>query len=170
MDRTELSLIKVRNLIQRKKKILIMNQVNVERNQSLKNKIKKAKIKIMMMINMHIKINLKDIKRNITTEVTKRRPLSKPMKSKKRFKRNQLPNIKTKEADVVVAKVIVEMEMGLMDTVKVLVRTEMAVNIVVDKNACITLILLDLNSIKAKKMTPVSTMRKFKQLKLEILK
>ena len=68
------------------------------------------------------------------------------------------------------AKVIVEMEMGLMDTVKVLVRTEMAVNIVVDKNACITLILLDLNSIKAKKMTPVSTMRKFKQLKLEILK
>ena len=92
------------------------------------------------------------------------------MKSKKRFKRNQLPNIKTKEADVVVAKVIVEMEMGLMDTVKVLVRTEMAVNIVVDKNACITLILLDLNSIKAKKMTPVSTMRKFKQLKLEILK
>ena len=170
MDRTELSLIKVRNLIQRKKKILIMNQVNVERNQSLKNKIKKAKIKIMMMINIHIKINLKDIKRNITTEVTKRRPLSKPMKSKKRFKRNQLPNIKTKEADVVVAKVIVEMEMGLMDTVKVLVRTEMAVNIVVDKNACITLILLDLNSIKAKKMTPVSTMRKFKQLKLEILK
>ena len=81
MDRTELSLIKVRNLIQRKKKILIMNQVNVERNQSLKNKIKKAKIKIMMMINIHIKINLKDIKRNITTEVTKRRPLSKPMKS-----------------------------------------------------------------------------------------
>jgi hypothetical protein len=49
MDRTELSLIKVRNLIQRKKKILIMNQVNVERNQNLKNKIKKAKIKIMMM-------------------------------------------------------------------------------------------------------------------------
>lgn len=170
MDRTELSLIKVRNLIQRKKKILIMNQVNVERNQNLKNKIKKAKIKIMMMINIHIKINLKDIKRNITTEVTKRRLLSKPMKSKKRFKRNQLPNIKTKEVDVVVAKVIVEMEMGLMDTVKVLVRTGMAVNIVVDKNACITLILLDLNSIKAKKMTPVSTMRKFKQLKLEILK
>ena len=170
MDRTELSLIKVRNLIQRKKKILIMNQVNVERNQSLKNKIKKAKIKIMMMINIHIKINLKDIKRNITTEVTKRRPLSKPMKSKKRFKRNQLPNIKTKEVDVVVAKVIVEMEMGLMDTVKVLEHTGMAVNIVVDKNACITLILLDLNSIKAKKMTRVSTMRKFKQLKLEILK
>ena len=81
MDRTELSLIKVRNLIQRKKKILIMNQVNVERNQSLKNKIKKAKIKIMMMINIHIKINLKDIKRNITTEVIKRRLPSKPMKS-----------------------------------------------------------------------------------------
>lgn len=68
------------------------------------------------------------------------------------------------------AKVIVEMEMGLMDTVKVLEHTGMAVNIVVDKNACITLILLDLNSIKAKKMTPVNTMRKFKQLKLEILK
>ena len=81
MDRTELSLIKVRNLIQRKKKILIMNQVNVERNQNLKNKIKKAKIKIMMMINIHIKINLKDIKRNITTELIKRRLLSKPMKS-----------------------------------------------------------------------------------------
>ena len=61
------------------------------------------------------------------------------------------------------AKVIVEMEMGLMDTGR-------AVNIVVYKNACITLILLDLNSIKAKKMTPVNTMRKFKQLKLEILK
>ena len=68
------------------------------------------------------------------------------------------------------AKVIVEMEMGLMDTVKVLEHTGMAVNIVVDKNECITLILLDLNSIKAKKMTPESTMKKFKQLKLEILK
>ena len=81
MDRTELSLIKPRNLIQRKKKILIMNQVNVERNQNLKNKIKKGKIKIVMMINIHIKINLKDIKRNITPKVIKRRLLSKPMKS-----------------------------------------------------------------------------------------
>lgn len=79
MDRTGLSLIKVRNLIQRKKKMLIMNQVNDERNQNLKNKIKKVKIKIMM-INKHIKINLKNIKRNLTTEITKRRLLSKPMK------------------------------------------------------------------------------------------
>ena len=68
------------------------------------------------------------------------------------------------------ARVVVEMEMVLMDMVKTLVHTGMAVNIVVDKNVSTTLILLYLISIKAKKMNLISMMRKFKQVKLEILK